>query len=112
MPAQADWWSATIQANRPERAWYLDSRTGLVTYREQTESLRVLAVRGGGELTDEPADSLAPATSQPQWFCQQKTEARTKKEQRKTASKFNRKALKSDQIEQKKGFQAGSFMVN
>lgn len=60
----ADWWSATIQANRPERAWYLDSRTGLVTYREQTESLRVLAVRGGGELTDEPADSLAPATSQ------------------------------------------------
>ncbi len=53
-----EWWSATVQANRPERAWYMDSRTGLVTYRDRTETLRVMAVRGGGLLTAEPFDEL------------------------------------------------------
>ncbi|MFN9721300.1 MAG: DUF1566 domain-containing protein [Planctomycetota bacterium] len=60
----ADWWSATIQANRPERAWLMDSRTGLVTYRDQSESLRVLAVRGGGPLTEEPDEPVNSQTRQ------------------------------------------------
>lgn len=82
--AAADWWSGTIQANRPERAWYLDSRTGLVTYRERTESLRVLAVRGGGPLTAEPDEALDPATTRPGRVVQGK---KTKPPQKKTPKK-------------------------
>lgn len=40
-------WSSTTQSNRPERAWYVDFTTGLVTYADKTERLLVLAVRGG-----------------------------------------------------------------
>lgn len=46
--AKADaYWSSTTQSNRPERAWYVDFTTGLVTYADKTERLLVLAVRGG-----------------------------------------------------------------
>lgn len=77
----AEWWSATLQANRPERAWYLDSRTGLVTYRERTESLRVLAVRGGGPLTAEPTDTLTK-TNRPRGGAQGKNPKPTQKKKR------------------------------
>jgi len=43
----ANYWSSTTQSNRPERAWFVDFTTGLVTYADKTESLHVLAVRGG-----------------------------------------------------------------
>ena len=39
------YWSSTTQSNRPERAWYVDFSTGLVTYSDKTERYLVLAVR-------------------------------------------------------------------
>ena len=41
------YWSSTTQINRPERAWYVDFTTGLVTYADKTEPQLTLAVRGG-----------------------------------------------------------------
>lgn len=41
----ASYWSSTSQANRPERAWYVEFTTGLVTYSDKTEKLEVIAVR-------------------------------------------------------------------
>lgn len=38
------YWSSTSQGNRPERAWYVDLTTGLVTYADKTERFRLLAV--------------------------------------------------------------------
>lgn len=46
--AKADiYWSSTTQWNRPERAWYVDFVTGLVSYSDKTERHFVLAVCGG-----------------------------------------------------------------
>jgi hypothetical protein len=46
--AKADfYWSSTSQWNHPERAWYVDFSTGLVTYADKAEQYYVLAVRGG-----------------------------------------------------------------
>ncbi|MEY4185605.1 MAG: hypothetical protein RIT02_639 [Planctomycetota bacterium] len=53
-------WSATTQMNRPERAWYTDFTSGLVTYRDKTEHMRVLAVRGSSPLTADPTDAVTP----------------------------------------------------
>jgi len=39
------YWSSTTQINRPERAWYVDFTTGLVTYADKSEAFEVLAVR-------------------------------------------------------------------
>jgi len=39
------YWSSTSQSNRPERAWYVDFTTGLVTYADKTQACEVLAVR-------------------------------------------------------------------
>lgn len=52
------YWSSNTQSNRPERAWYVDFTTGLVTYADKTERLLVLAVRGGAA---EPASHEKPA---------------------------------------------------
>lgn len=38
------YWSSTTLGNRPERAWYVDFTTGLVTYSDKVERLLVLAV--------------------------------------------------------------------
>jgi hypothetical protein len=46
--------------NRPERAWYTDFTSGLVTYRDKTEHMRVLAVRGSSPLTADPTDAVTP----------------------------------------------------
>jgi len=40
-------WSSTSQSNRPERAWYVDFTTGLVTYADKTDKFEVFAVRDG-----------------------------------------------------------------
>ena len=46
--AKADiYWSSTTQWNRPERAWYVDFVTGLVSYSDKTERHFLLAVRDG-----------------------------------------------------------------
>lgn len=46
--AQPDYyWSSTTQSNRPERAWFVDLTTGLVTYADKPERHWVIAVRGG-----------------------------------------------------------------
>lgn len=39
------YWSSTTQSNRPERAWFVDFVTGLVSYADKTERHFVLAVR-------------------------------------------------------------------
>ena len=51
-------WSATTQQNRPERAWFVDFTSGLVTYRDKTEQMQVLAVRGNSPLTAEPTEPV------------------------------------------------------
>jgi len=56
----APYWSATTQVNRPERAWYVDFSSGLVTYADKTEGLLALAVRGGVAQTG-PREKPAPA---------------------------------------------------
>jgi hypothetical protein len=43
----SEFWSATSMVNRPERAWTVDFRFGIVSYKDKTEKLRVRAVRGG-----------------------------------------------------------------
>jgi hypothetical protein len=43
-------WSSTTQSNRPERAWYMDFSTGLVTYSDKSDALYVLALRDGNAL--------------------------------------------------------------
>ena len=43
----AYYWSSTSQCNRPERAWFVDFQTGLVSYADKPEQHLVLAVRGG-----------------------------------------------------------------
>lgn len=53
-------WSATTQSNRPERAWYTDFTSGLVTYRDKTEQLQVLSVRGTSPLTADPTEPVTP----------------------------------------------------
>ncbi|MFM7167444.1 MAG: DUF1566 domain-containing protein, partial [Planctomycetaceae bacterium] len=55
-------WSATTQTNRPERAWYTDFTSGLVTWRDKSEKMQVLAVRGDSPLTAEPVE---PVTASP-----------------------------------------------
>lgn len=55
-------WSSTTQSNRPERAWFVDFTSGLVTYRDKTEQLSVLVVRGTSQLTAEPTE---PVTQNP-----------------------------------------------
>jgi hypothetical protein len=55
-------WSATTQINRPERAWYTDFTSGLVTWRDKSEKMQVLAVRGDSPLTAEPVE---PVTASP-----------------------------------------------
>lgn len=52
-------WSSTTQQNRPERAWVADFTSGLVTYRDKTESMWVLAVRGNSQLTAEPTEPVS-----------------------------------------------------
>lgn len=52
-------WSSTTQRNRPERAWFVDFTSGLVTYRDKTENMRVLVVRGTSPLTAEPTEPVA-----------------------------------------------------
>jgi len=52
-------WSSTTQQNRPERAWFVDFTSGLVTYHDKTESMWVLAVRGTSELTAEPTEPVS-----------------------------------------------------
>jgi hypothetical protein len=42
------YWSSTTECNQPRRAWFVDFDTGLVSYADKPEKLRVLAVRGGG----------------------------------------------------------------
>lgn len=55
-------WSSTTQSNRPERAWFVDFRTGLVSYADKTAPQRVLAVRGGSAT---PATLEKPAPRAP-----------------------------------------------
>lgn len=43
----AYYWSSTSQCNRPERAWFVDFESGLVSYADKPEQHLVLAVRGG-----------------------------------------------------------------
>lgn len=58
--AQAEvYWSSTTQSNRPERAWFVDFETGLVSYSDKTEPSMVLAVRGG-QATPTARDKPAP----------------------------------------------------
>lgn len=57
--AAAFYWSSTTQSNRPERAWYVDFSSGLVTYADKTSAQLVLAVRGGVEQTG-PRDKPTP----------------------------------------------------
>jgi hypothetical protein len=43
-------WSSTTLPNQPSRAWYLDTRFGITTYQQKTVRLKVLAVRGDGNI--------------------------------------------------------------
>jgi hypothetical protein len=52
------YWSSTTQSNRPERAWFVDFTTGLVSYSDKTEPCLVIAVRGG---TATPTNRDKPA---------------------------------------------------
>ncbi len=53
----ASYWSSTSQCNHPERAWFVDFATGLVTYADKPERQLVLAVRGGGTV---PGSRIKP----------------------------------------------------
>jgi arylsulfatase A-like enzyme len=60
------YWSSTTQSNRPERAWYVDFATGLVTYADKTQQYRVLAVRDGISVEgprEKPAVEYKPQAS-------------------------------------------------
>lgn len=61
----APYWSSTTQSNRPERAWYVDFTSGLVTYADKTAPQLVMAVRGGSD-TPGPRDKPEPAPAPPQ----------------------------------------------
>lgn len=56
-------WSSTTQANRSSRAWFVDFRTGLVTYSEKSELLQVRAVRGGNATPGQRSKPTPAATS-------------------------------------------------
>lgn len=62
----AAYWSSTTQCNRPERAWFTDFTSGLVTYADKTTPQWFLAVRGGEptagsrEKTEPDPKTLAP----------------------------------------------------
>lgn len=43
----AYYWSSTSQGNRPERAWFVDFQSGLVSYADKPDQHLLLAVRGG-----------------------------------------------------------------
>ncbi|MDX2279614.1 MAG: DUF1566 domain-containing protein [Saprospiraceae bacterium] len=45
------YWSSTSLPNFPARAWYLDTRYGIVTYTEKTAKNLILCVRGGNSAT-------------------------------------------------------------
>ncbi len=47
-------WSSTSLPNQPTKAWYLDTRFGLVTYEPKTAKNRVLCVRGWGQPSPPP----------------------------------------------------------
>ena len=64
----APYWSSTTQSNRPERAWFVDFTTGLVTYADKTAPQLVIAVRGGADTLgprEKPAPSAAPTAKPP-----------------------------------------------
>ena len=54
----AYYWSSTSQGDHPERAWFVDLVTGLVSYADKPEPHLVLAVRGG---VAAPGSKLKPA---------------------------------------------------
>lgn len=43
-----NYWSSTTESHQPRRAWYVDFRSGLVTYADKPMQQMVIAVRGGG----------------------------------------------------------------
>ena len=64
----APYWSSTTQSNRPERAWFVDFASGLVTYADKTAPQLVLAVRGGDVVAgprEKPEPAPAPAQGKP-----------------------------------------------
>lgn len=63
----AAYWSSTTQSNRPERAWYTDLVSGLVTYADKSGTMLVLAVRGGDVTAGqrEKADPVAATSHAP-----------------------------------------------
>ncbi|GAA5166826.1 hypothetical protein GCM10025770_24490 [Viridibacterium curvum] len=63
--AALPYWSSTPLGNRPERAWQVDFASGLVTYSDKTEPLRVLAVRDeGGSVAGIRDKPVPPAQEQ------------------------------------------------
>ena len=60
----APYWSSTTQSNRPERAWFVDFTSGLVTYADKTAPQLVLAVRGG-DVAAGPRAKPEPASPSP-----------------------------------------------
>jgi hypothetical protein len=49
--AQAQYWSSTSMANRPERAWTVDFTFGIVSYEDKTEKLNARCVREAAAMT-------------------------------------------------------------
>jgi hypothetical protein len=45
--SQSQYWSSTVMANRPERAWTVDFTFGIVSYDDKTQKLHVRCVRAG-----------------------------------------------------------------
>lgn len=43
----ASYWSSTTHFNRPQQAWFLDFKTGLVSHADKPQQFLQLAVRGG-----------------------------------------------------------------
>jgi hypothetical protein len=41
----SEFWSATTMVNRADRAWTVDFRFGIVSYKDKTQKLRVRVVR-------------------------------------------------------------------
>ncbi len=64
------YWSSTSQANRPERAWFVDFATGLITYSDKPEQYFVVAVRDGKSVAG-PRDKPTP---EPKLFEQKRGE--------------------------------------
>jgi len=54
----ACYWSSTSLCNRPERAWFVDFETGLVSHADKPQHYLVIAVRGG---VSAPASKVKPA---------------------------------------------------